>query len=148
MKTAWAPWRIEYILGRKEPGCVFCRAQTDRRELTLYQGGETLVVMNKYPYINGHLLAAPVRHVSALSDLSMTEMGVGGRSVSLLLGKKRRKCSGVSVPISVATHAHRLLISAALSFAPGMTRLPTSIHTPFSFSTFSVRRMGSSWPDV
>ncbi|MBW1988722.1 MAG: HIT domain-containing protein, partial [Deltaproteobacteria bacterium] len=70
MKTAWAPWRIEYILGQKEPGCVFCRAQTTDTDLTLYTGDEVLVVMNKYPYINGHLLVAPKQHVGSLSDLS------------------------------------------------------------------------------
>ena len=81
MKTAWAPWRIEYIRGHREPGCVFCRAQDDRRELTLYQGDETMVVMNKYPYANGNLLASPIRHVSALADLSLAEMGVLLRTV-------------------------------------------------------------------
>lgn len=76
MKTMWAPWRIEYILGNKEPGCVFCNALTTHRELTLFEGPDTMVVMNKYPYINGHLLVAPFRHVSRPDQLSMAEMGV------------------------------------------------------------------------
>ena len=75
MHTMWAPWRIDYILGEKEPGCVFCKALADDAALTLYRGAETLVVMNKFPYINGHLLVAPVRHVSALSELARAEMG-------------------------------------------------------------------------
>jgi len=75
MQTMWAPWRIEYILGEKEPGCVFCNAVAEDAALTLYKGRETLVVMNKYPYINGHLLTAPVRHVSTLGDLTRSEMG-------------------------------------------------------------------------
>jgi ATP adenylyltransferase len=76
MKTMWAPWRIEYILGAKEKGCVFCNAFSVSDELTLYKGKSTLVIMNKYPYINGHLLVAPVRHLSTLSELNQTEMGV------------------------------------------------------------------------
>jgi ATP adenylyltransferase len=76
MKTMWAPWRIEYILGAKEKGCVFCNALSVNDELTLYKGKSTLVVMNKFPYINGHLLVAPVRHLSTLSELDQTEMGV------------------------------------------------------------------------
>mgnify|MGYP001028046419 FL=1 len=75
MKTMWAPWRIEYILGAKERGCVFCKALSVNDELTLYKGQSTLVIMNKYPYINGHLLVAPVRHLSTLSELNQAEMG-------------------------------------------------------------------------
>jgi ATP adenylyltransferase len=75
MKTMWAPWRIEYILSAKEKGCVFCNALSVSDQLTLYKGKDTLVVMNKYPYINGHLLVAPVRHVAALDELCPAEMG-------------------------------------------------------------------------
>jgi ATP adenylyltransferase len=76
MKTMWAPWRIEYILGAKEKGCVFCNALSVSDQLTLYKGKNTLVVMNKYPYINGHLLVAPSRHLSMLEELSQAEMGM------------------------------------------------------------------------
>ena len=74
METMWAPWRIEYIKGEKEKGCVFCNAISIRDELTLYKGNTTMVVMNKYPYINGHLLVAPVRHLSRLDELTRDEM--------------------------------------------------------------------------
>ncbi|MCG6910322.1 MAG: HIT domain-containing protein [Deltaproteobacteria bacterium] len=73
MHTMWAPWRMEYILSEKDGGCVFCDALDKHDELTLYKGKTTLVVMNKFPYINAHLLAAPVRHVSALDQLSIDE---------------------------------------------------------------------------
>jgi ATP adenylyltransferase len=75
MKTMWAPWRIEYILSEKEVGCVFCQALEDKDDLTLYKGRDTLVVMNKFPYINGHLLVAPARHVASLDELGKPEMG-------------------------------------------------------------------------
>jgi len=75
MKTMWAPWRMEYILAEKEDGCVFCKALADSDDLTLYKGSETLVVMNKFPYINGHILVAPVRHISELNQLVKNEMG-------------------------------------------------------------------------
>jgi len=74
MKTMWAPWRMEYILGEKDEGCVFCRALSDQDSLTLYKGEVTMVVMNKYPYINGHLLVAPTRHLSLLELLHKNEM--------------------------------------------------------------------------
>ena len=74
MKTMWAPWRMEYILGEKDKGCIFCRALSDQDNLTLYKGEVTMVVMNKYPYINGHLLVAPTRHLSSLEQLQKNEM--------------------------------------------------------------------------
>lgn len=75
MKTMWAPWRIEYILDKKEEGCVFCNALSKNDDLTLFKGGLSMVVMNKFPYINGHLLVAPIRHLSALNGLSKKEKG-------------------------------------------------------------------------
>jgi ATP adenylyltransferase len=74
MKTMWAPWRMEYILGDKEEGCIFCKALSDQDDLTLYKGKTTMVVMNKFPYINGHLLVATTRHVSTLHELDKDEM--------------------------------------------------------------------------
>ncbi len=75
MKTIWAPWRMEYILGDKEDGCIFCKSLSGQDNLTLYKGNVTMVIMNKFPYINGHLLVATVRHLSTLDQLSKGEMG-------------------------------------------------------------------------
>ena len=75
MKTMWAPWRIEYILTNKKARCIFCDALSESAELTLYKGDVTMVVMNKFPYINGHLLVAPIRHVSTLHEMVKDELG-------------------------------------------------------------------------
>ena len=75
MKTMWAPWRMEYILAEKEERCIFCDALSQNDDLTLYKGPDTLVMMNKFPYINGHLLVAPRRHLSGLTQLDKHEMG-------------------------------------------------------------------------
>jgi len=75
MKTMWAPWRMEYIHGDKEDGCIFCKALAEQDNLTLYKGNMTMVVMNKFPYINGHLLVATTRHISTLNQLGKGEMG-------------------------------------------------------------------------
>ena len=74
MKTMWAPWRMEYILGDKPGSCVFCDALSQNEGLTLYKGATTLVVMNKFPYTNGHLLVAPTRHIAGLETLTHEEM--------------------------------------------------------------------------
>ena len=75
METMWAPWRMEYILAEKEDNCIFCDALSENDDLTLYKGNITMVMMNKFPYINGHLLVAPVRHLSGLDQLSKDEKG-------------------------------------------------------------------------
>jgi ATP adenylyltransferase len=75
VKTMWAPWRMEYTLAEKEDRCIFCDALSQNDDLTLYKGPDTLVMMNKFPYINGHLLVAPIRHLSGLDQLNKHEMG-------------------------------------------------------------------------
>jgi ATP adenylyltransferase len=66
---------MEYILGDKPAGCVFCDALDKNDDLTLFKGNDTMVMMNKFPYINGHLLVAPKKHLSTLDQLSRYEMG-------------------------------------------------------------------------
>ena len=76
MKRLWAPWRLEYIVGDKEEGCFLCRIlaeDNDRENLVLKRGRLCAVVMNRYPYNNGHLMVCPYRHVSGLGDLSSAE---------------------------------------------------------------------------
>ncbi len=77
MKVLWAPWRMEYISSDNNKGeCIFCigddRSQDERR-LILFIGNLSIVLMNRFPYINGHLLIAPLRHVSTLNALSPEE---------------------------------------------------------------------------
>ncbi len=77
MKVLWAPWRMEYILGEDKPqGCIFCPTPGEdfKERLVLFSGRLTRVMMNKYPYINGHLLLSPLRHLSGLEDLTPAEL--------------------------------------------------------------------------
>ncbi len=78
MKPLWAPGRMESILSDRKGGDCICYSGEDRRDdarrLILYVGDRTMVMMNRYPYINGHLLVAPVRHVPDLDALSAAEM--------------------------------------------------------------------------
>ncbi len=66
---------MEYILADKQQGCIFCDALDKNNDLTLFSGNDTMVMMNKFPYINGHLLVAPMKHLSALDQLSRPSMG-------------------------------------------------------------------------
>jgi len=73
----WAPWRIEYILSEKEEGCLFCRVISEDRDdenLILYRGEKAYIILNKYPYNNGHLMIVPYRHVPNIEDLDDDEL--------------------------------------------------------------------------
>ena len=68
---------MEYILGPKEQECLFCVKQAedkDRDNLILYRGAKAYVIMNKYPYNNGHLMVVPYLHTSSLDRLSEVDM--------------------------------------------------------------------------
>jgi len=78
MKTLWNPWRMEHVTGAapRPEGCLFeppGSGMSDRRHLLLYRDGTTLVQLNRYPYANGHLLLAPVRHVGKITELRPEE---------------------------------------------------------------------------
>jgi len=83
----WAPWRLAYIqtadspaaqpgdltlLPGGDPACFLCRAVADRDDRgngVVWRGRQTITVLNRYPYNNGHLLVAPVRHWGRLEEI-------------------------------------------------------------------------------
>ena len=74
MRNLFAPWRMEYIAGPPEPGCLFCRAWEapagqDRQYLVVDREPGALVMLNKFPYNPGHVMVAPRAHVGSLVDL-------------------------------------------------------------------------------
>ena len=79
MYRLWAPWRLAYVTeagsGRDSP-CVFCAAQSESglSPLVLHHGEHCFVILNKYPYSNGHLMVVPTRHVGSLSDATSAEL--------------------------------------------------------------------------
>ena len=82
MKHLWAPWRMKYILGEdegsKREACIFCVPEDEtgpnKARLILKVGPLSMVMMNRYPYNNGHLLVAPRRHAPDLAGLGREEM--------------------------------------------------------------------------
>ena len=76
MNQIWAPWRIDYILGPKDRDCFLCtkfgEAQ-DRANHLLHRGPTCAVILNRYPYIGGHLMVAPYRHVDTLDAMTVEE---------------------------------------------------------------------------
>jgi ATP adenylyltransferase len=79
------------------PGCIFCIAATDenrRGTLTLFRGERALVMMNRYPYTNGHLMVAPIEHEARLFDSSDGAL----RSLIRLTAEAQRILSDVYRP--------------------------------------------------
>ena len=80
MKQLWAPWRMSYICGEDgdaRRGCIFCLrdlAAEDPERLVVHRGTHAFVIMNRYPYSNGHLMVAPYRHTAELAELDVAEV--------------------------------------------------------------------------
>ena len=105
MKQLWAPWRIEYILGPKPDSCVFCLSADgldDEERLVLYRGRHAFVIMNKFPYNNGHIMVCPYRHVMNLTDLTTEEAHEVMDLLQVCAGilKKRFNCEGINVGLN------------------------------------------------
>ena len=76
-KLLWAPWRIEYIEGEKENYCIFCvkpKEEDDEKNLILYRGKYSFVIMNRYPYNSGHLMIVPYAHKKDFEELNDNEI--------------------------------------------------------------------------
>jgi ATP adenylyltransferase len=71
----WAPWRLAYVKDASkdsEQECIFCAnpaADDDRANLIVHRGERCFVILNLYPYTNGHLMVAPFEHIARLPDV-------------------------------------------------------------------------------
>lgn len=76
MDYLWSPWRISYVTGTaRSDGCVFCEAVTGADDsLVLFRGVSCFVILNKYPYNNGHLMVVPNRHIATLAEAVSEEL--------------------------------------------------------------------------
>jgi ATP adenylyltransferase len=78
MKRIWASWRNPYIKGiQKQEDCFFCtmiKEMNDQKNLILVRGKGVFVVLNKFPYTNGHLMVVPYQHGPDLNNLTSAVM--------------------------------------------------------------------------
>jgi len=110
MKCMWAPWRIEYILKAREAGCFLCdiiQSDDDRSHLVLKRGDYCVLLMNRYPYNNGHLMIAPYRHVDCLERMNEKEllelMVMASKACGML--RKTMKPGGFNLGINLGKSA-------------------------------------------
>src|SRR5262245_32277558 len=78
MHRLWTPWRLSYVTEAsraEQPACIFCdvSAGGERDSLVVHRGHAAYVILNKFPYNNGHLMVVPNRHVGRLADLTADE---------------------------------------------------------------------------
>lgn len=109
MKQLWAPWRIEFILGEKPESCIFCAPSVteDKDGLVLYRGTLSTVLLNKYPYNNGHLIIAPRAHKAKLEELSPEESKDLSRLItySVTALKKEMQPEGFNIGMNLGESA-------------------------------------------
>jgi len=73
MDVMFAPWRMEYLLGGKGEGCVFCKCSVRCDEFIVFEGKTCFVMLNRFPYVNGHLMIIPQRHLGDIEELTSEE---------------------------------------------------------------------------
>jgi len=103
VKRLWASWRHGYVTSPKSPECVFCRIsrdppERDRENLVLFRGECCYVVLNRFPYINGHMMIVPHRHFPDFTSGTPDEL----REITDLLKRTEgvlregMKCQGIN----------------------------------------------------
>jgi ATP adenylyltransferase len=116
MDRLWSPWRLEYVTGgAPQTGCIFCLPDpsdpkadgSDRESLVVFRGTTSYVILNLYPYNNGHIMVVPRRHVATLAGLTpgeLTEIGLLTQRSELALNEAY-KPHGLNVGINLGKAA-------------------------------------------
>lgn len=112
MDKLWAPWRLEYIVNAadSEEECIFCskpREKKDEENLILYRAKHSFVILNKYPYNNGHLMVVPYLHESdptRLSDPILLDLA-HTLNLAILAVRKAMYPHGMNIGINIGRTA-------------------------------------------
>ena len=112
MKQLWSPWRMEYILSAKQDGCVFCDAFSadpshDHEAMIVHRGTHNAVIMNLYPYNNGHLMVVPYAHHTTFEGLPpealLEIMSLMNQAISIL--RQTMNAEGFNVGLNLGKSA-------------------------------------------
>ena len=159
----WAPWRLDYIRGEKAEGCIFCdepAATDDAETYVVHRGERCFVILNAFPYNNGHVMVSPFKHVPSIEGLEPDElselMTLAQRSIAALrevyrpegfnLGINQGKVAGAGVE----DHVHLHVVprwGADTNFMPvvGSTRvLPQSLADSHRELSAAFERQGAA----
>lgn len=112
MHNLWTPWRMEHVTGQteREDGCLFeppGSSLNDKSRLLLHRDKFTIVLLNRFPYANGHLLVAPRKHVSCLTELTRddaSQLMYMVQKCTLIL-RNNFSCDGINVGCNIGEDA-------------------------------------------
>lgn len=114
MDQLWAPWRLAYVAqdSHRKPDndCFICRGLSesdDRRNQIVQRAGKSVVLLNRYPYNNGHLLVAPQRHIGQLDELAIDELADIMESVRRMvrIQEKLMRADGFNIGLNLGRAA-------------------------------------------
>ncbi|MSQ94975.1 MAG: HIT domain-containing protein [Gemmataceae bacterium] len=161
MDRLWAPWRLSYAASAKAPGehdlCFICQGLTeknDRENLVAWRGTHSAVVLNRFPYNNGHLLIAPNAHKAELHELKVEEIVEVQQTLTRLVGVLREmmKPDGFNIGMNLGRvagaglpgHLHWHLVprwNGDTNFMPILTNTRVIVQSLDEFYGYLVERM-------
>lgn len=121
MDVLWSPWRMNYIQQQDKPdGCIFCNAANAAEDnldnLVVARGERAFVILNRYPYTNGHLMVVPYKHEPSIETLDAETRAEMMELVNRALGVMRQVYNpqafnvginiGEAAGAGVAEHVH------------------------------------------
>jgi ATP adenylyltransferase len=111
MDYLWTPWRYQYLSAAGKPdGCIFCAASRDsddRKHLIVHRAVYNFIILNRYPYTNGHLMVVPYQHAASLGEVAeqaLTEMMTLARTAEGHL-RALYKPDGLNLGINIGSAA-------------------------------------------
>ena len=111
MDYLWTPWRYQYVTGAGGKGeCVFCvagREEQDRENLVVHRAERNFIILNRFPYTNGHVMIVPYGHEATLTALepgTLSEMMLLARDVERHLRELYRP-DGVNMGLNIGRAA-------------------------------------------
>ncbi|MDR2104925.1 MAG: HIT domain-containing protein [Deferribacteraceae bacterium] len=150
----WAVWRGEYVAGLHgdaAEGCVFCAKFAESRDadnFILYRGEYIAIIMNLYPYNNGHIMLVPIRHIADFELLNSNEASElqTYKKLSILAMKKALNPDGFNIGMNlgsaagagIAEHLHEHIVprwNGDTNFMPTLAAvkvIPEHIHSAYS----------------
>jgi ATP adenylyltransferase len=110
MNRLWSPWRLAYVTGSNSAvGCIFCAAidAVAQSPLVVHRGTACYVILNLYPYNNGHLMVVPNRHFASLEAASQDELAelMGLTRVAEMALREVYRPDGLNVGINLGKAA-------------------------------------------
>ncbi len=122
-KFLYSPWRLDYIQSEKPEDCVLCRFRQpgrDRENLIVHRDENFYVMLNRYPYNNGHIMLVPYLHLKSLGELPPATMEELGQMLQLCEKALNQAyaCEGMNIGINlgraagagIAEHLHIHLV--------------------------------------